>query len=190
MFHRPSGQPAAPFFPGPTVGSALPFPSHQRQVSEELQISGTLGRHKYVGGLYFFDEHYGESYKIFLTLLDIGFPPGMQDELQGVGGTINMNWWFSNTAVFLDTAGRLMFEEIKPGESSEWREFLQLLHRNRPNCRSGEPSGHIRDARATRFHIDGEGDEGIHQRDSISTGCFRNACHLRDGGDVGRKFDD
>ena len=24
---------------------------------------------------------------------DIGFPPGMQDEFQGVGGTINMNWW-------------------------------------------------------------------------------------------------
>jgi len=25
---------------------------------------------------------------------EIGFPPGMQDEFQGVGGTINMNWWF------------------------------------------------------------------------------------------------
>src|SRR6218665_1391812 len=23
----------------------------------------------------------------------VGFPPGMQDEFQGVGGTINMNWW-------------------------------------------------------------------------------------------------
>ncbi len=65
---------------------------------------------------------------------NVGFPPGLQDELQGAGGTINMNWWFTNHAVMLDTAGRLMFEEIKPGESSEWREFLQLLRRNRPNC--------------------------------------------------------
>jgi hypothetical protein len=65
---------------------------------------------------------------------NIGFPPGMQDEFQGVGGTINMNWWFANNAVLLDTAGRLMFEEVKPGETSEWREFLTLLKKNRPNC--------------------------------------------------------
>jgi len=65
---------------------------------------------------------------------NVGFPPGMQDEFQGVGGTINMNWWFTNHAVLLDTAGRLMFEDVKPGETSEWREFLTLLKKNRPNC--------------------------------------------------------
>jgi len=61
-------------------------------------------------------------------------PPGLQDELQGVGGTINMNWWFTNHAVILDTAGRLMFEEVEPGATGEWREFLKLLRANRPNC--------------------------------------------------------
>jgi hypothetical protein len=65
---------------------------------------------------------------------NVGFPPGMQDEFQGVGGTINMNWWFTNHAVLLDTAGRLMFDEVKPGETSEWKEFLNLLKKNRPNC--------------------------------------------------------
>ena len=65
---------------------------------------------------------------------NVGFPPGMQDEFQGVGGTINMNWWFTNQAVLLDTAGRLMFEEVKPGETSEWKEFLVLLKKARPNC--------------------------------------------------------
>src|ERR1043165_1725451 len=65
---------------------------------------------------------------------NVGFPPGMQDEFQGVGGTINMNWWFTNHAVLLDTAGRLMFEDVKPGETSEWKEFLTLLKKNRPNC--------------------------------------------------------
>lgn len=64
----------------------------------------------------------------------VGFPPGMQDELQGVGGTINMNWWFTNQAVILDTAGRLMFEEVEPGTTNEWREFLGLLKRHRPTC--------------------------------------------------------
>jgi len=65
---------------------------------------------------------------------NVGFPPGLQDQLQGVGGTINMNWWFTNHAIILDTAGRLMFEEIEPGATSEWREFLKLLRSNRPNC--------------------------------------------------------
>lgn len=65
---------------------------------------------------------------------NVGFPPGMQDEFQGVGGTVNMNWWFTNHAVLLDTAGRLMFEEVKPGETNEWKEFLNLLKKNRPSC--------------------------------------------------------
>jgi hypothetical protein len=65
---------------------------------------------------------------------NVGFPPGLQDQLQGVGGTINMNWWFTNHAVILDTAGRLMFEEVEPGSTSEWQEFLKLLKKNRPNC--------------------------------------------------------
>jgi hypothetical protein len=63
-----------------------------------------------------------------------GFPPGLQDEFQGVGGTINMNWWFTNYAVILDTAGRLIFEEVEPGATSEWREFLGLLKKHRNNC--------------------------------------------------------
>jgi type VI protein secretion system component VasK len=65
---------------------------------------------------------------------NIGFPPGLQDELQGIGGTINMNWWFSDNAVLLDTAGRLIFEEAPAGESTEWKEFLNLLKASRPHC--------------------------------------------------------
>lgn len=64
----------------------------------------------------------------------VGFPPGLQDQLQGSGGTINMNWWFTNHAVILDTAGRLMFEDIEPGKANEWKEFLKLLRTFRPNC--------------------------------------------------------
>src|SRR5258706_8849945 len=65
---------------------------------------------------------------------NVGFPPGMQDEFQGVGGTINMNWWFTNHAVLLDTAGRLMFEDVKPGEPRQWREVFTRLKNDRPNC--------------------------------------------------------
>jgi|GEM_PF-1832533 len=65
---------------------------------------------------------------------EIGFPPGLQDELQGSGGTINMDWWFTNHAIILDTAGRLLFEEVGSSSTSEWKEFLKLLAKHRPNC--------------------------------------------------------
>ncbi|MFT3867637.1 MAG: type VI secretion protein IcmF/TssM N-terminal domain-containing protein [Nibricoccus sp.] len=64
----------------------------------------------------------------------VGFPPGLQDEMQGVGGTINMHWWFTNHAVLLDTAGKMLFHEAQPGGTSEWTEFLKLLKTHRKNC--------------------------------------------------------
>jgi len=65
---------------------------------------------------------------------NVGFPPGLQDQFQGAGGTLNMNWWFTDHAVVLDTAGRLMFDEVDTGGSSEWKEFLKLLKKYRPQC--------------------------------------------------------
>ncbi|MDR0901245.1 MAG: hypothetical protein LBM92_00550 [Opitutaceae bacterium] len=65
---------------------------------------------------------------------NVGFPPGLQDEMQGAGGTINMHWWFTNQAVLLDTAGKLLFQEAPPGTTTEWNEFLGLLKKNRPGC--------------------------------------------------------
>jgi hypothetical protein len=62
------------------------------------------------------------------------FPPGLQDELQGTGGTINMHWWLTNYAVVLDTAGKMLMQEVKPGENSEWREFLKLIKIARQDC--------------------------------------------------------
>lgn len=64
----------------------------------------------------------------------VGFPPGLQDEMQGAGGTINMHWWFTNYAVLIDTAGKLLFQDAPPGTTTEWTEFLTLLRKTRPNC--------------------------------------------------------
>lgn len=64
----------------------------------------------------------------------IDFPPGMQDELQGSGGTVNMDWWFTNRGIILDTAGSMIFSEARAGEAPEWREFLRLLKKARPHC--------------------------------------------------------
>ncbi|MBI1189367.1 MAG: hypothetical protein GC200_01620 [Tepidisphaera sp.] len=64
---------------------------------------------------------------------NVGFPPGLQDLLQGTGGTLNMNWWFTNHAVVLDTAGRMFMEE-GDGGNTEWKELLKNLKAARPNA--------------------------------------------------------
>jgi iron complex outermembrane receptor protein len=42
---------------------------HQYQISEELQVSGVIDRFKYLGGLYYFDEHIGENAPQYFTLV-------------------------------------------------------------------------------------------------------------------------
>ena len=49
-------------------------------------------------------------------------------KLQGVGGTRNCDWWFTEEAVFLDTAGRYTTQDSDASSDSEgWKEFLTLL---------------------------------------------------------------
>lgn len=63
----------------------------------------------------------------------ISFPPDLNQSLQGVGGTINMDWWFANDAVILDTAGRILVEDVDTGGTSEWDQLLEQLRRFRKN---------------------------------------------------------
>lgn len=63
----------------------------------------------------------------------IDFPLG-RDEVPGFGGTRNYNWWFTNDAVILDTAGRLSFQEEGTSDKTEWEYFLKLIRNNRPRC--------------------------------------------------------
>ena len=52
--------------------------------------------------------------------------------LQGVGGTRNCDWWFTNEAVLIDTAGRYTTQDShKVVDSSAWEAFLSLLKKNR-----------------------------------------------------------
>lgn len=52
--------------------------------------------------------------------------------LQGVGGTRNCDWWFTNSAVLIDTAGRYTTQDShRTVDSSAWEGFLDLLKRNR-----------------------------------------------------------
>ena len=48
--------------------------------------------------------------------------------VRGVGGTRNCDWWFTNEAILLDTAGRYTTES---DDREEWIAFLQMLRRYR-----------------------------------------------------------
>lgn len=55
-----------------------------------------------------------------------------RNALQGVGGTRNCDWWFTNDAVLIDTAGRYTTQDShKVVDSNAWEGFLDLLKRNR-----------------------------------------------------------
>jgi type VI secretion system protein ImpL len=57
---------------------------------------------------------------------------GSKAAVRGVGGTRNCDWWFTDEAVFLDTAGRYTTQDSDASSDSEgWREFLALLTKYR-----------------------------------------------------------
>jgi len=55
------------------------------------------------------------------------------DTVQGVGGTRNCDWWFTDQAVLIDTAGRYTTQDSDAdADRSAWRSFLDLLKKYRP----------------------------------------------------------
>jgi type VI secretion system protein ImpL len=52
--------------------------------------------------------------------------------LRGVGGTRNCDWWFTDEAIFLDTAGRYTTQDSDAeSDAAGWSEFLSLLKKYR-----------------------------------------------------------
>ncbi|MCU5774870.1 type VI secretion system membrane subunit TssM [Erwiniaceae bacterium BAC15a-03b] len=48
--------------------------------------------------------------------------------IRGVGGTRHCDWWFTDRAVLLDTAGRYTLQEsMRARDASEWQTFINLL---------------------------------------------------------------
>lgn len=54
-------------------------------------------------------------------------------DVQGVGGTRNCDWLFTDEAIFLDTAGRYTTQDSNQAvDAAAWNGFLSLLKKNRP----------------------------------------------------------
>ncbi|ALG71308.1 type VI secretion protein [Azospirillum thiophilum] len=53
--------------------------------------------------------------------------------LRDVGGTRNCDWWFTDEAVLIDTAGRYITQDSQPAiDGKVWKNFIGLLKRHRP----------------------------------------------------------
>lgn len=60
--------------------------------------------------------------------LNFPYASGDDIDIRGFGGTRNCDWWFSNEAVLLDTAGRYTTEQ---DDHEEWLAFLSMLRKHR-----------------------------------------------------------
>jgi type VI secretion system protein ImpL len=56
-----------------------------------------------------------------------------KDAVRGVGGTRNCDWWFTDEAVLIDTAGRYTTQDSHQAvDAAAWTGFLKLLKNTRP----------------------------------------------------------
>ena len=66
----------------------------------------------------------------------LGFPTAVAGEyraLRGQPNTPNCDWWFTDEAVLIDTAGRYVTQDIDAAQDAEgWKGFLSLLKQHRP----------------------------------------------------------
>jgi len=69
------------------------------------------------------------------TLMEsrLKFPVGRQ-KIKGTKGTLNCDWWFTNEAIIIDTAGRFSMPPVSDTSQQEWVAFLKLLRKYRPKC--------------------------------------------------------
>ncbi|MDF1791796.1 MAG: type VI secretion system membrane subunit TssM [Thalassobaculaceae bacterium] len=114
---------------------------HQRfeQALRVLQSRTVSGRS---GGRYLYDLPWyvligppGSGKTTVLANSGLEFP--LADELgvemiEGFGGTRTCDWWFTEEAVFIDTAGRYTTQNINPeADRAAWQSFLETLKEHR-----------------------------------------------------------
>lgn len=109
----------------------------------KLEGAGPRGPAKWLGGgsflyelpWYMFIGAPGSGKTTALANADLQFLLGDagRSPLAGVGGTRNCEWWFTQDAVLIDTAGRYATQDSdRDVDGSAWDAFLTLLKKTRP----------------------------------------------------------
>jgi type VI secretion system protein ImpL len=110
------------------------------EVLKKARFKGPDGERRYVHELpwYVFIGAPGSGKTTALVNSGLKFPlkeagAGSDPSLAGVGGTRNCDWWFTEDAVLLDTAGRYTTQESDlEADAAAWSGFLDLIKRFRP----------------------------------------------------------
>lgn|GEM_PF-835227 len=105
----------------------------RKRFEKGVQVFRSLGKDLYSTPWFLIIGESGSGKTEAIRHCNLSFPANLTDPLQGAGGTMNMDWWFTSNAVILDTAGKMLFEDAKPGVNDRWRELLALLKRSRTN---------------------------------------------------------
>lgn len=101
-------------------------------------LDALFGRNRYVYQLpwYLFIGPPGSGKTTALLNSGLEFPLAKRlgnDPVRGIAGTRNCDWWFTNQAVMIDTAGRYTTQDSDAAsDAREWTEFLAQLKRYRP----------------------------------------------------------
>ena len=129
------------------AGIAAPDPGADRAAEEESEmrerLTAALDRLKSASGKkggYLYDQPWyviigppGSGKTTALANSGLDFPLSDGGKLQGVGGTRFCEWWLTDTAVLIDTAGRYTTQDSDAAaDKAGWERFLGLLKKNRP----------------------------------------------------------
>lgn len=102
-------------------------------VLKKARLGGKSGRGQYLYQLpwYIIIGPPGSGKTTALINSGLRFPLGA-GKVRGVGGTRNCDWWFTDEAVLLDTAGRYTTQDShEEVDRAAWRGFLDLLKKHR-----------------------------------------------------------
>jgi type VI secretion system protein ImpL len=129
---------------GPTAASKEAQALAARFDEAVAKLKAARGRSFFGGGTYLYELPWyvfvgapgsGKTTALMNAGLQflLGDAKGGKASVQGVGGTRNCEWWFTQDAVLIDTAGRYATQDSdKDVDASAWDNFLALLKKTRP----------------------------------------------------------
>lgn len=127
--------------------AAAPDPAAQASAEEEAalrekltgalaqlrQATGGKGGYLYELPWYVFIGPPGSGKTTAIAQSGLEFPLAEGGKVAGVGGTRNCDWWLTDRAVLIDTAGRYTTQDSDAAaDKAGWDRFLAMLRRNRP----------------------------------------------------------